>query len=265
MINNTHLLKPNTVYFVHYIKGYIVIDNENYNCEIDHTNLGIDLDGDTITICNTDGLVTHYPFPKGFGKIKVLDKIDIVDSLTSLAIECRSGSKSSMTFNKINSVMNIPEVKNGDEIILGHKLVCDKDLPTTPDGDVEMIFNTTSMLRRDPRFEETEDGFVVSEEFANRIKETDYQRVEVIMNGLEHKLLGFYLKLDIRDNRVKLKCGNKLIPIKVNKRVKKRLKDYYRQILLNVLNVCFGNFSQALLSNKHFEEELSNELFPVIQ
>lgn len=146
------------------------------------------------------------------------------DDLTDLAIECRSSSKSTM---------------------LQNKLVCKEN---------SLIVNED--------FDVYEDGFVVSEKFNTRLEQTEYQKVEVVMNGLEHKLLGFYLKLDIRDNKVKLKCGNKLIPIKVNKRVKKRLKNHYRLMLSNV---CFGNFTQALLSNKHFEEELSNELFPVIQ
>lgn len=137
MVNNNHLLKPNKVYFIHYIRGYIVIDGEHYNCEIDHTNLGIDLDGDTITICNTDGLVTHYPFPNGFGKVKVLDKVDVVENLTKLAIECRSASKSSLTFNKLNSVMNIPELTNEQAKAMWNKI--DKDILERSKGMLEKV------------------------------------------------------------------------------------------------------------------------------
>ena len=119
MVDNNHLLKPNTTYVVSPIGGYIIIDNEKYRYDMNTDNLGLEWTGDTIQTSDLVTYVNRYPLSKpGLTRLTVLDKVDIVENLTKLAIECRSASKSSLTFNKLNSVMNIPEVRSDDGVKL---------------------------------------------------------------------------------------------------------------------------------------------------
>ena len=54
MKNNTHLLKPDTVYGISIRPKYINIDGKKYNFELDYIGMGIDTDGDCIKTLNKD-------------------------------------------------------------------------------------------------------------------------------------------------------------------------------------------------------------------